>query len=506
MPLWTKRPAGCRSFSVADHRAISQDSGDHFTPMESLMPNMQTTFQESSNAKIDRRRFLSSAAGAAAFAGCGFLDELPKAVAAPKPARSFEIASIDRVTVKVPFREIPDRAMSREIPHWMYSEICSVKLKSGHVGHGETLLYYTYGATEDADVARAVGKNAVEIMWDDELGAGLQMALFDAVGKACEVPVHALLGTQLTDKTPLAWWNIDTSPKDMAAECAEAYRQGYRAYKTKGRPWFDVWSMCEETAKVVPEDFHVALDFNDTLLTAEQGIPILKELAEFPQITIWETPIFQDDIAGNQAIRKATRVPVAMHYGNPDPIVALKEEVCDGFVIGGGASRIRNRGTVAAMADKPFWLQIVGTGITATWSKHFGAVLSHANWPAVNCHQLYQHQLLTESIKVENGMSTIPAGPGLGCEIDWDAVEKYKVRKPARRPEPPRLIETTWPDGRRMYIANNGKVNFMLTIGQQGRMPYFEHGVFTQLLPDNGSARWKELYASARKGPVLIPA
>lgn len=456
--------------------------------------------------RVDRRRFLRQVGGAAIAAGCGLFDALPQVAAAPKPVRAFEIASIDRVTVKVPFREIPHRAMSREIPHWMYSEICSVRLKSGHTGHGETLLYYTYGATEDSDVARAVGKNAVEIMWDDELGAGLQMALFDAVGKACDVPVHALLGTQLTETTPLAWWNIDTSPEDMAAECVEAYRQGYRAYKTKGRPWFDVWAMCEETARVVPDDFHVTLDFNDTLLDAERGIPILKELAAFPQTTIWETPIFQDDIAGNQAIRKATRVPVAMHYGTPDAIVALKNEICDGFVIGGGASRIRHRGTVAAMANKPFWLQIVGTGITATWSKHFGAVMSHATWPAVNCHQLYQHQLLTEPIRVDNGRSAIPGGPGLGCEIDWDAVEKYRVRKPARRPDPPRLIQTTWPDGRTMYIANNGHVNFMLTIGQEGRMPYFERGVATKLFPDDGSLRWKELYAAARKGPVLIPA
>ena len=471
------------------------------------MPNLPTTHHRSTGSVIDRRRFLARASAAVAgLSGAGLLDALPKAEAAPKPLRSFEIESIDRVTVKVPFREIPDRAMSREIPHWMWSEICSVRLKSGHVGHGETLLYYTYGATEDADVVRAMGKNAVELMWDDELGAGLQMAMFDAVGKACEVPVHALLGTKLVDTTPLAWWNIDTSAKDMAAECAEAYRQGYRAYKTKGRPWFDVWAMCEQTAKAVPDDFHVALDFNDTLLTAERGIPILKELAEFPQSTIWETPIFQDDIAGNQAIRKATRVPVAMHYGNPDAIVALKNEICDGFIIGGGASRIRRRAAVSAMADKPFWLQIVGTGITATWSKHFGAVLSHATWPAVNCHQLYQHQLLVDPITLQDGQSAIPTGPGLGCEIDWDAVEKFKVRKPVRRPDPPRLIETTWPDGRRMYIANNGKVNFMLTIGREGRMPYFERGVDTSLLPDDGSARWKELYASARKGPVLIPA
>ncbi|MBI1310311.1 dgoA protein [bacterium] len=456
---------------------------------------------------LTRRNLLKSSFAVTAGVALGDLfDALPRAEAEPPASPAFEIAKIDRVTVKVPFREVPQRNMSREIPHWMYSEICSVTLKSGHVGHGETLLYYTWGATGDDDVARAQGKNAVDLMWDDELGAGLQMALFDAVGKACGVPAYALIGTRVHDRTPLAWWNIDTSPEDMAAECAEAYRQGYRAYKTKGRPWFDVWAMCEQTSKAVPPDFHIALDFNDTLLDAERGIPILKELAaKYPQIAIWETPIFQSDIAGNQAIRKATpNVPVAMHYGSPPPVVAIRQEVCDGFVIGGGASRVKEEGTVAAMADLKFWLQMVGTDITATWSKHFGAVMSHATWPAVNCHQLYTHQLTTQPIVVKDGYSNIPKGPGLGIDIDWATVEKLKVPKPPRRPEPERLIETTWPDGRRMYIANNGKVNFMLTAGQRGQIPYFERGVFTKLKPDDGSPEWRELYTRARKEPVLI--
>jgi L-alanine-DL-glutamate epimerase-like enolase superfamily enzyme len=454
---------------------------------------------------MNRRSFLKTAAvSAVGITAAEMFDALPQAEAQVAPNKAFEIAKIERVTVKVPFRETPQRNMFREIPHWMYSEIFTVTLKSGHVGHGETLLYYTWGASTDEDVHQAQGKNAVELMWDDELGSGLQMALFDAVATACGVPVYALIGTRVNNQTPVAWWNIDTSPEDMASECRTAYEQGYLAYKTKGRPWFDVWEMCEATSKAVPENFHIAIDFNDTLLTAERGLPILKELeAKYPQIAIWETPIFQDDIPGNQSIRANSKIPVAHHYGNPDAHVAILNKVCDGFVIGGGASRIRNRGTVAAMADMPFWLQLVGTGIMATWSKHFGAVMSHSTWPAVNCHQLYEHQLLVEPIKVEKGFSNIPNGPGLGCEIDWDTVEKYRVPKPPRRPEPQRLIETTWPDGRTMYTANDGTVNFMLRASQQGKTPYFEHGVFTKLVPDDGTDQWKQRYAKAQNGPFL---
>jgi galactonate dehydratase len=130
--------------------------------------------------------------------------------------RSLRVEKIDRTTVCVPFREIPERAMSREIPHWKYSEIVEVHLQGGQVGFGETLLYYTWGATSNEDVARGIGQNAASLMWDDSLGAGLQMALFDAVAKANDVPIHRLLGHQLHEKTPLSWWNIDTSADDMA--------------------------------------------------------------------------------------------------------------------------------------------------------------------------------------------------------------------------------------------------------------------------------------------------
>jgi galactonate dehydratase len=394
--------------------------------------------------------------------------------------------------------------MARELPHWQWTEVIEVELASGQRGFGETLLYYTWGVTDDDDLRRALGKNAVEIMWDDELGAGLQIALFDAVSRTAGVPIHALLASKMHDTTPLAWWNIDTTVEDMALECAEAHKQGYRAYKTKGRPWFDVWAQIEAAAKVVPESFHLAIDFNDTLLDAERGIPILIELEKHPQIDIWETPIPQGDIPGNKAIREQCRGKVGMHYGNPDPFVAIKEDVCDGFVVGRGATELMRAGTVAALADKPFWLQLVGTGITAAWSLQFGGVLSHATWPAVNCHQLYQHTLLTEPIKIEEGFAKVPDRPGLGFELDRHAIEKLRVDKPKSRPDPRRMVETTWPDGRKMYFNNGGGVNFVLNPFRKPGLPYFEHGVDSRLLPDDGRERWKELYELSRKGPYLV--
>ncbi|MFH1567319.1 MAG: enolase C-terminal domain-like protein, partial [Gemmatimonadota bacterium] len=277
----------------------------------------------------------------------------------------------------------------------------------------------------------------------------------------------------------------------------------YRAYKTKGRPWFDLWEQVAQAARGVPETFKIDMDFNETLLDAARAIPICRDLEQYPQVDVFESPIPQRDVEGNRALCEATRVNVAMHFGSPRPATAVREGVCDGFVIGGGASRVMRSGDFAGEARLPFWLQLVGTGITAAYSLHFGAVLRQAVWPAVNCHQLYTDDLLTEPIQVEEGFAAVPQTPGLGYELDRDAVERFRVEKPAERPDPPRLVETTWPDGRRMYFANTGQVNFVLEPARHGQVPYFERGVTTRLWPDDGTTRWRELWTKARPEPLL---
>ena len=74
---------------------------------------------------------------------------------------------------------------------------------------------------------------------------------------------------------------------------------------------------------------------------------------------------------------------------------------------------------------------------------------------------------------------------------------------PAARPNPPRLLETRWPDGRKLYVANGG-VNFMLRLFmKENPYPYFEHGVNCGLLQNDGSKDWKDLYNRARVKPVF---
>jgi len=318
-----------------------------------------------------------------------------------------------------------------------------------------------------------LGQNLFDHLWDDSLGAGLQMALFDAAGKALGVPCHRLLGTQHRDACPISWWSQDMSPEHWARQAKLAVEQGYLAMKTKARPWFDVDRQMAAVSDAVPPYFRVDLDFNSTLVGADQAAPLIARLEQrYPMLAIVETPIPQVDVPGNALLRRKIRSPIAMHMGSPPVMTAVREGICDGFVIGGGASRVMRDGTLAERVDMPFWLQLVGTGLTTAFSLHLGAVLSAARWPAISCLNIYEHPLALD-LQVEGGHIAVPDRPGLGVELDRDAIEVFRVDPGYRKPVPRQIHTIAWPDGRVTHYPDGRYRDLFL----DGNLPGFLPGV-----------------------------
>jgi L-alanine-DL-glutamate epimerase-like enolase superfamily enzyme len=376
--------------------------------------------------------------------------------------------------------------------------VCRVVTDAGLVGYGETLPNYTWGTVTDEAIARVVGRHPAELMWDDTLGAGLQMALFDLAGQAAEVPCYRLLGDQVRAWCPISWWSIDMPPEDFVAEAQAAVEQGYVSYKQKARPWFDVRLQIAETAKVVPSHFKLDVDFNGMLLNAGNAVSVLQDLDRCPNVAIYESPIPQEDVPGNKRIRSQVRCPIAMHYGSPPIMTALREEVCDGFVIGGGANGVLRQARVAEEANLPFWLQLVGTGLTTTFALHLGAVCRHAQWPAVTCLNLYEHQLLADPVQVVGGFARVPEAPGLGIRISEAALERYRADH-STRPKTRALYAVTRPNGQRTIYS--GEPQYWQDFERANQIG-FEPGIRLDPLTDDGSAEWRELEARTRRGPV----
>ena len=413
-----------------------------------------------------------------------------------------EVRSVTRTWVKLPYRPLPARHMVRELDHWKYFEICRVTLRCGVTGFGETMPFYSWGRMTDQATYKVLGRSAEEVMWDDSLGPGLQQALFDAVGKMRGLPIHRLLGDQCRERVPICWWAIDMPAQDWLAESQAAITEGYTSMKTKGRPWFDLHQQCRELASGLPDGFKVGFDFNGSLLNAARAEGYLRDVRSDSPISVYEEPIPDDDIEDYRTLRGRLDRPVALHSHRPPMAASIADDLCAMFVVSdGGASSIVRQAEAAAAAEKPFWLQQVGSGITAAYSLHFGAVLSHATLPAVTCHQIFAHQLVDPPITVRDGTATVPDQPGLGFELDEDAVIQFRT-EPLERdpyPVPGQLIAIRRPSGKISYYAHTLQYwdDFM-----QGILPPFEEGVYLESIDNDGTKEWADLQGRAWQGGV----
>ena len=401
-----------------------------------------------------------------------------------------KITHVESITLNLPFyapRAV--RAMQRAQTHDERVVVFRVELDDGTVGFGDGRA---------CDTERLVGANPVTLMHDDTIGFGPQVAVLDAVGKATGAPVHALLGTKLRDSCPMSWWDIDMSPRDWAAEARESVKRGYTSFKMKARPWRDVIAQVEAVSKAVPRDYKFDIDFNGFLLTSAKAEIILQQLDEFENVGMYESPFYLiNDLTGARILRERVRKPIVEHFREE----CLHAHCCDGFVAGGGASETRRQAALAAEFNRPFWLQMVGAGMTAAFAVHIGSVLSHAQLPYITCHELWEHDLLEHRLQVVDGFIEVPDGPGLGIDVDERALEKYRVDPGEPTPKQryrakKRILRITWPGaGKKQRSWEFTEEERYQKVFYKGSIPGFERGVSVEVIEDDRSASFRRKHS-----------
>ena len=393
-----------------------------------------------------------------------------------------KIKHVETMVLDIPFyADHVTRAMQRAQTHNERVHLCRIETDNGIVGYGD-------GGISDAD--RLIGQNPFVIMNDDSIGSGAQLAVLDIAGKAAGAPVHALLGDKVRDRCPISWWDIDMPPEDWATEAKESLKRGYTTFKMKARPWRDIIEQIETVGKVVPLDYKFDVDFNGFLLTQAKAEIILQQLDPHPNIGMYESPFYlQQDLTGASILRERVRKPIVEHFRDE----CLHAHCSDGFVIGGGVTQVRRDATLAAAFNKPFWLQLVGTGITTAFAVHLGSVLSHAQLPYITCFELWEHNLLKEGLEVVDGFIDVSDSPGLGIEVDEAAIEKYKVDPSAPTPtdlyrQKKRILRINWPGvGKKQRIWEFTDESIYQRAFYQGNLPGFERGVNLEVIEDDNS-------------------
>ncbi len=333
-----------------------------------------------------------------------------------------KITQIDVIKVQVPYHEGVNELMTRR-NLYQIDHVYKVHTDVGLVGIGDG------SRQSDEVVQRYIDRNPFEFM-NGWAPTPLQQAFYDIMGKALGVPVHQLLGEKVHDKTAFGYWSIDMTPEEWAAEAKHAYALGYRLHKIKARPWFEVLEQVQAISDAVPEDYQLRVDANDSFETPERTLEVARQLEGY-NIEAFETPIRQADIAGYQEIKQHTDMPITIHFGNPDPIEAIRAKMNDSFIIAYPDSRAANairEATISNAAHLPVWIQIVGLGITTCYVMHLAAVMPNATMPSITLNALRAFDLVTPStIPLVDGYATVPDRPGLGVELNEDALDNCRV-------------------------------------------------------------------------------
>jgi galactonate dehydratase len=150
---------------------------------------------------------------------------------------------------------------------------------------------------------------------------GIEIALWDILGKASGMPVHRLLGGAIRDKVKVYRWagGNNNAPGAAAEEAARVVAEGARAIKMNACPplaAIDTYGgvrMAVERARAVREaigpDVDVALDFHGRC-----NVPMARRLArelEFARPLFYEEPVRPDYNRWLPEIVQVTHVPIA---------------------------------------------------------------------------------------------------------------------------------------------------------------------------------------------------
>ena len=263
--------------------------------------------------------------------------------------------------------------------------------------------------------------------------SGVDIALWDILGKAHGVPLYQLLGGKCRDKVPVyATALYPEEPSKVARRARGFADQGFHGVKIKVGFDLDqdiriVRAVREELGK----DFIVMTDAN-------QGYSVdvaLKASDAFADCgAYWlEEPLFVEDIEGHAILREKSKTPIAVGE-NLHMCYAFENFIMRGAVDfiqpdvarAGGITEIRKITALAARHKVPVSFHTWGDGVALAASVHLSAALKDCIVMELDyTYNPLREELLREPFKVQNGFLIPPERPGLGIELNPNALERF---------------------------------------------------------------------------------
>lgn len=354
---------------------------------------------------------------------------------------------------------------------WLYKtrNTCLVEIETedGVVGWGEcygpSAVAKTFIDTQYA--ARVVGRDPfdVEVIWEDlynrikDYGnkgmaiaaiSGIDIALWDIVGKVCGRPIHKMIGGAYRTEvesyaTGLYFTDMDRLVEEAVEEAEAFVSEGFKAIKMK----IGLGSIKDDYARVaavrqaIGPDIKLMVDANHCF-SVPTAIRLGRQLEEL-DIDWFEEPISPEDIDGYIEVSRALDMAVAggenefTRWGFREAIQRRAMDIVQPDVCAaGGISECRKIATMAIANGVECVPHAWGSAIGLAATIHFLAALpdqppSFRPFPPLlefeQCENPFRDDLATEPIVQVNGIVQVPTGPGLGIDIDRTIIDHYRV-------------------------------------------------------------------------------
>ena len=390
-----------------------------------------------------------------------------------------KIAHIEQIPIAMPLAKRYDNHAGRMRMYDMDQHlVVKVHGDNGLVGYGD---YEDNPApVPQAEIDALIGTNPFDYLLNN-FHMALGMALYDLMGKHVGVPAYKLMGQKVRDAVPCAAWTRPCPPDVFAGEIQRAVDQGYRVFKMHSDARYDVIEQTRAAEKVAPPGFklHWDLNHNRTLGTI---LPIVAELEKSPIVGFIEDPLVWSDIDGWRTLREKTKIPLVMHVPQLGGIQEVIRGVADIYMIGGRIGDTLTSGFAYGKANVQCLIQQCGNTLMKALTLHQAAVLPTASAHIINIDDQFESDIAAK-IPVVEGFSPVPEGPGLGVEVDEEALAQAAAR--AHLPSYDYIGVLHFAGGHKAYSLGNPNIN-RLTGTEEGRL----QGLNFEYWTDDGSAEY----------------
>jgi len=308
-------------------------------------------------------------------------------------------------------------------PTWSYETLDTVRTTiNGHLGPA------LIGAdpADAAAVARVLDRVIAPSFSTGQpiAKAGIDLALFDLNGRRTGRTAAQVWGRSGRREVTLSWTVDATTPTEAEATVAEARSRGFRHFNLKaGRDAAADIAVAAAVRRLAPEAFIWADANGGYDLATARGVA--RRLADLGLAAL-EQPLPANHLTGYRELRRDRALPILMDEGVVS-LTDLREFHALGL-LDGVAMKVSRCGGLTEAARLTAYLREHGllffaSGLTDPDLAFAASLQLLGAWDlphpaALNAPQFLGGSILATPITVEGDRAIVPAGPGLGVEVD----------------------------------------------------------------------------------------